>query len=219
RPQDESPEPAQTNHLGKLPFTVRGQRIGGLLGVTICSGSVGMHDVTISIVPKALYSAREIFLASRCTAQAIMPATTLATINQPLWRKNAACGLWSMVGIFSVDSPEITRAACRMRRVEKRQFAFQKFLTPDEQLQTRGFKAMISKSSAAGFSLVPANPAKSIHPPCGPAQCRRGQTPCSECRLPPAPPHRRRNPRPPAGPGQRCVKAAGPAAVSGSFPA
>jgi len=47
-----------------------------------------------------LYSAREIFFARRCTDHAIIPAMMFAIISQPLWRKNAACGLWSIVGII-----------------------------------------------------------------------------------------------------------------------
>jgi hypothetical protein len=73
---------------------------------TICSGMIGTHAVTISIVPKMLYSASETFFASRCTPKAITPAMMFAIISQPLWRKNAACGLWSTVGIalsFSAD--------------------------------------------------------------------------------------------------------------------
>jgi hypothetical protein len=37
-----------------------------------------------------------------------MPAAMFATINQPLWRKNAACGLWSMVGIVSVFAVDMS---------------------------------------------------------------------------------------------------------------
>ena len=81
------------------------------------------------------------------------------------------------------------------------------------------FKEAISESSEAGFCRAPANPTKSIRPPCAPARCRRGQIPRSECRPVTIPPHRRKNQRPQAGPGRRSAGSAGPAADLDSFPA
>ena len=37
----------------------------------------------------------------KCTPKVSNPPAMAAIISQPLWRKNAACGLWSIVGAVS----------------------------------------------------------------------------------------------------------------------
>ena len=59
----------------------------------ICSGIVGRQATTISSVPNAAYCASGTDLARKCTPHVIAPPAMLAIISQPLWRKNAACGL------------------------------------------------------------------------------------------------------------------------------
>ena len=71
---------------------------------TICRGMVGRHATTISSTPNAEYSAGLITLLRKCTPHAIAPPAMAAIISQPLWRKNAACGLWSTVGMGSTFS-------------------------------------------------------------------------------------------------------------------
>ena len=66
-----------------------------------------MSDVSISIVTKMLYSSAEIFLDSGWTPKDMPPWMTVAIISQPLWRKNVACGLWSIVGMASILSSDM----------------------------------------------------------------------------------------------------------------
>src|ERR1017187_2680384 len=76
----------------------------------ICNGIVGRHATTISSVPKAAYCdlGTESDLVRKCTPNVIAPPAMVAIISQPLCRKNAACGLWSTVGIVSVFAVDMS---------------------------------------------------------------------------------------------------------------